>query len=170
MVVLCFKGPAMQRDGRWQWPPRKQEERTGREEGRKEREWNVAEVAESRHFWHPVLIYHSKVTHTTTDRNGAALPYKLVTKSCGDRKEGLNWSKFIQAVGPVIDGGAEGDPSGHTDREADLERGGGGGDKKGCSFREALQRGPGQVSVRYRSVVLQTDLEPKSYHTSGLNT
>ena len=56
--------------------------------------------------------------------------------------------------GPVIDGGAEGDPSGHTDREADLERAGGGGDKKGCSFREALQRGPGQVSVRYRSVVI----------------
>ena len=28
----------------------------------------------------------SKVTHTTTDRNGAALPYKLVTKSCGDRR------------------------------------------------------------------------------------
>ena len=50
----------------------KKNELEGRKEGRKEREWNVAEVAESRHFWHPVLIYHSKVTHAATDRNGGS--------------------------------------------------------------------------------------------------
>ena len=55
-------------------------------ERRKEGERNVAKVAESRHFWHPVLlIYHcapSSHTHTHT----AALPYKLATESIGVRE------------------------------------------------------------------------------------
>ena len=80
----CIGRSSFAMQSEWEMAMATEDKNKNEGERRKEGERNVAKVAESRHFWHPVLlIYHCAPTsHTHT----AALPYKLVTESIGGRE------------------------------------------------------------------------------------